>query len=197
MLKQLEKLDKYHVILASQSPRRKMLLEKLDIKFEVRTYRYYETLPPQIDPCDVAECIALQKALYVPKDELPKNFLLITADTIVVIDGEILGKPKDEKEAVTMLEKLSGKRHEVMTGVVITTENVVKNFTEKSEVWFKDLTKTEIENYVREYQPLDKAGAYGAQDAEAEIIDRIEGSYFNVIGLPIGRVMEELLGIEF
>jgi len=181
------------IILASQSPRRKMLLQGLGIDFEVKPSPADETYPAGLNYEEVAEYIAKQKALHFPKDELPEHFILITADTVVCLDNEILGKPKDEADAIAMLRKLSGRKHEVITGVVITTATAQNSFSDKTDVYFKDLTEAEIAYYVENYRPLDKAGAYGIQEWIGYIgITRIDGSFFNVMGLPVQRVYEEL-----
>ena len=189
----LETLNTYHIILASQSPRRKMLLQGLGIDFEVKSSPADETYPAELSYEKVAEYIALQKATSFPKNELPEHFILITADTVVCLNTEILGKPKDETDAIAMLRKLSGKKHEVITGVVITTAAAQTAFSVKTEVYFKDLTESEIAHYVENYRPFDKAGAYGIQEWIGYVgITRIDGSFFNVMGLPVQRVYEEL-----
>ncbi|MCL2041349.1 MAG: Maf family nucleotide pyrophosphatase [Bacteroidales bacterium] len=182
-----------HIILASQSPRRKMLLQGLGIDFEVKPSPADETYPADLNYEEVAEYIAKQKARHFPKDELPEHFILITADTVVCLDNEILGKPKDAADAIAILRKLSGRKHEVITGVVITTATAQNSFSDKTDVYFKDLTEAEIAYYVENYRPFDKAGAYGIQEWIGYIgITRIDGSFFNVMGLPVQRVYEEL-----
>ena len=191
-----EKLNTYHIILASQSPRRKTLLQGLELDFEVKPSPADETYPADLSHDKVAEYIALQKAHCFPKNELPERYILITADTIVLLDNEILGKPKDETEAMAMLRKLSGKKHEVITGVVITTATAQTVFSVKTDVYFKELTEQEITYYVQNYRPLDKAGAYGIQEWIGYIgIKRVDGSFFNVMGLPVQRVYKELCEI--
>jgi len=188
-----EKLNTYHIILASQSPRRKMLLQGLGIDFEVKPSPADETYPAELSHDKVAEYIALQKAHAFPKSELPERFILITADTIVLLDNEILGKPKDESDAIVMLRKLSGKKHEVITGVVITTATAQTVFSVKTDVYFKNLSEQEITYYVQNYRPLDKAGAYGVQEWIGYVgVTRVDGSFFNVMGFPVQRVYEEL-----
>lgn len=192
----LKNINTYHIILASQSPRRKTLLQGLNIDFEVKPSPADETYPADLSHDKVAEYIALQKARCFPKNELSQRFILITADTIVLVDNEILGKPKDENDAITMLRKLSGKKHEVITGVVVTTAATQNSFSVKTEVYFKDLTDSEIDYYVKNYHPLDKAGAYGIQEWIGYVgITRINGSFFNVMGLPVQRLYEELCKI--
>jgi septum formation protein len=174
-----------------------MLLQELGIDFEVRPSSAAETYPAGLNHDKVAEHIAMQKALSFPKNELPEHFILITADTIVCLDNEILGKPKDETNAMAILRKLSGKKHEVITGVVITTAAAQTVFSVKTDVYFKDLTESEIFYYVQNYRPFDKAGAYGIQEWIGYVgITRIDGSFFNVMGLPVQRVYEELCKIK-
>jgi septum formation protein len=175
----LEKLNTYHIILSTQSPRRKVLLQGLDLDFDVKPSSADETYPDELHHEEVAEYIAKQKALYFPKSELPERFVLITADTIVCLGNEILGKPKDENDAIAILRKLSGKKHEVITGVVVTTASSQNSFSVKTDVYFKDLTESEITYYVENYRPFDKAGAYGIQEWIGYIgITRIDGSFF-------------------
>ena len=189
-------LNTYRIILASQSPRRKALLQGLDIDFEVKSYPSDESYPAELSHNKVAEYIAMQKVLAFPKNELPERFILITADTIVLLDNEILEKPKDEPDAMAMLRKLSGKKHEVVTGVVITTVAAQTVFSVKTDVYFKELSEQEITYYVKNYSPLDKAGAYGIQEWIGYIgVTRVDGSFFNVMGFPVQRVYEELCRI--
>ena len=192
------KFNSHQIILASQSPRRKMLLQGLGIDFEVRSSSVDETYPANLTYEKVAEYIAKQKALYFPKNELPERFILITADTIVCLNNEILGKPKNENDAIAILHKLSGKKHEVITGVAITTAITQTTFSVKTDVYFKDLTELEITHYVKNYHPFDKAGSYGIQEWIGYIgITRIDGSFFNVMGLPVQRVYEELCKLSW
>jgi len=180
------------IILATNSPRRKELLTQLGIPFEVKAKEIDESYPKSFRPEAVAVYIAEKKAnsfLEILADEL-----LIAADTIVSIEDEIFGKPKDTNEAIMMLRKLSGKPHEVITGVALLYQQKIYSFYEKTTVYFKELTTEEIEYYIQEYKPFDKAGAYGIQEWIGMVaIDRIVGSYFNVVGLPVHRVYEELV----
>lgn len=186
----------YKLYLASQSPRRKELLNGLNIDFEIVSFDCDEHYPADIPNRQVAEYIAKQKAAACPKEKLSDNFILITADTTVCVDDEILGKPKDETEAADMLRQLSGKKHEVVTGVSLLTKNRQKTFSVKTDVYFKNLSEEEIQFYVENYRPLDKAGAYGIQEWIGFVgITRIDGSYFNVMGLPVQRLYEELAAI--
>lgn len=184
------------IVLGSQSPRRKQLLELADIQCEVLIADIDETPPSVIEPIDVPEYLAWQKAKAI-QERYPnevKGKAIVASDTIVYCDGLILGKPKDELEAVHMLEQLSGKVHEVITGVAIVygTEEII--FKESVKVTFNELSAEEIQYYVQRYQPFDKAGAYAIQEWIGAIgISKIEGDYYSVMGLPIQRVRKELL----
>jgi septum formation protein len=189
----LDNLKKYHIILASNSPRRRELLKGLDLDFEVRVISgIKEDYPVSLLPEDVPEYIAGEKAdAYINK--LSFCDLLITADTIVIVDGQILGKPKDEEDACRMLQLLSGKTHEVTTGVCLLTTAFRRMFSVTSKVTFAQLTDADIKYYVNTYKPLDKAGAYGIQEWIGYIgVTALEGSYFNVMGLPVQRIFYEL-----
>lgn len=186
-------LSKYNIILASNSPRRKELLAGLDLDYEVKTLPDVdESYPDDLQGENIATFIAKEKAdAYL--DHLKDNTLLITADTIVLLDGKVYGKPCDEAEATQMLRDLSGKTHVVATGVCITTQNKQHTFAVCSEVRFANLEDDEIEYYVNKYKPLDKAGAYGIQEWIGYIaVEYISGSYFNIMGLPIQRLYQEL-----
>jgi len=184
----------YKIVLASQSPRRKELLAHLNIPFEVLVKEdVEEVFPEEMLSVNVPAYLARLKAKPYSKDCQKDNILVITADTIVFCDQQILGKPKDREEAITMLNSLSGKAHEVITGVALTAENKQTDFTVSTKVFFKTLTSEEIEFYVDNYKPYDKAGAYGIQEWIGMIgIERIEGSYFNVVGLPVQKLYTEL-----
>lgn len=179
------------IILASNSPRRKELLGGLGVDFEVKVLNgvdesYPDTLPAK----DVAEYIATEKAAAytVQEDEL-----LITADTVVIVGQDILGKPKDAADACRMLRELSGKTHQVVTGVCLTTSKEQRRFSVTTDVTFKQLSDAEIEHYVDKYKPFDKAGAYGIQEWIGYIgVTALNGSYYNVMGFPVQRVYEEL-----
>jgi len=189
----LDNLKKYHIILASNSPRRNELLKGLDIDFEVRILSgIKEDYPSSLASADVPEYIAGEKADAYVKT-LSSNELLITADTVVVVDGQILGKPKDDDDACRMLRLLSGKAHEVTTGVCLLTTAFRRTFSVTSKVTFAQLADADIKYYVKTYQPLDKAGAYGIQEWIGYIgVTALEGSYFNVMGLPVQRIFSEL-----
>lgn len=183
----------YQIILASNSPRRKELLSGLDLEYEVMVLpNIDESYPLDIQKEEVALYIAKKKA-QAYADRLTDNKLVITADTVVIIDDKILGKPIDVADAKQMLRELSGKTHQVITGVCLTTSNKQKSFSVISDVRFSNLDDSEIEYYVSKYKPLDKAGAYGIQEWIGYIgVEYIGGSYFNVMGLPIQKLYQEL-----
>ena len=187
----------YHIILASNSPRRKELLGGLGLDYEVRTLPGIdESYPDTLQGEDIPVYISSKKAsAYL--DSLKNNELLITADTIVWLDGRVLGKPSDEEEACQMLRDLSGKTHQVITGVTLATTAFQKSFASVSQVTFASLTEEEIRDYVNHYHPMDKAGSYGVQEWIGFIgVERIEGSYFNVMGLPVHRLNRELVSLN-
>ena len=181
------------MILASNSPRRSELLKGLDVDFEIRVLSDIKAdYPSSLASADVPEYIASEKADAYVKTLSP-NELVITADTVVIIDGQILGKPKDGDDACRMLRLLSGKTHEVTTGVCLLTTDFRRTFSVTSKVTFAQLADTDIKYYVKTYQPLDKAGAYGIQEWIGYIgVTALEGSYFNVMGLPVQRIFSEL-----
>ncbi|NDW19365.1 septum formation protein Maf [Dysgonomonas sp. 216] len=183
----------YQLILASNSPRRKQLLSGLDVKYEVKTLPDIdESYPDNIASEDVAQYLACKKAEAYQKD-ISGNMLVITADTVVILDNIIYGKPNNETEAKQMLRNLSGKTHKVITGVCLTSANKQKAFSVHSDVRFSELEDDEIDYYVSKYKPFDKAGAYGIQEWIGYIsVEYISGSYFNIMGLPIQRLYKEL-----
>ena len=189
----LDNLNKYKLILASNSPRRKDLLAGLGVKYEVRTLPDVdESYPSTLQGGDIPQYISKTKA-DAYRSLLQQDELMITADTIVWLDGMVLGKPRNREEAIDMLRRLSGRTHHVYTGVSITTATRQHSFTVGTEVRFANLTDEEIVYYVDTYQPLDKAGAYGVQEWIGYIgVEHIAGSYFNVMGLPIQRLYNEL-----
>lgn len=189
-------LSQYNIILASNSPRRKELLSGLDIPYQIKTLPDIdESYPDHLQGEDIAIYIAKGKAdAYL--DYMKDDTLLITADTIVLLEGKVYGKPKDENDAKRMLHDLSGKVHQVITGVCIATKEKQKLFAVSSEVRFGKLDADEIEYYVSKYKPLDKAGAYGVQEWIGYVaVEYISGSYFNIMGLPIQRLYQELKNI--
>ena len=189
----LDNLKKYRIILASASPRRRELLTGLDVDFEVRALPDVdESFPATLQGGDIPLYISKKKAdAYRPF--MAADELVITADTIVWLDGTALGKPADEDEARRMLRRMSGKTHSVFTGVAITTKEQQHCFVAQSDVTFDNLSDDEIEYYIAKYRPMDKAGAYGAQEWIGYIgMQNIVGSYFNVMGLPVQRLYKEL-----
>jgi septum formation protein len=183
------------IILASNSPRRKELLENINIPFEVKVKDIFdETYPDTLTKIEIPEFLAIKKASFYQEEINQPNTLLITADTIVFCDNRILGKPENYNEASNMLKLLSGKVHEVITGVAITTKDKQVVFNSITKVFFKELNDDEIDYYIQTFQPYDKAGAYGIQEWIGMIgIEKIEGSYYNVVGLPIQKLYSELL----
>lgn len=189
----LDNLKKYHIILASNSPRRRELLSGLGIAYEVKTLPGVdESYPATLSGEEIPLYISREKAAaYLPL--IGADDLVITADTIVWLDGQVLGKPADEADACRMLRQLSGRTHQVITGVTLSTQTFQKSFSVTSEVEFAPLTEEEITYYVSHYRPLDKAGAYGVQEWIGFIgVRRLAGSYFNVMGLPVQRLYQEL-----
>lgn len=189
----LDNLKKYKVILASNSPRRKDLLAGLGVDYEVRTMPDVdESYPSTLKGADIPLYISQEKA-NAYRSMLQSDELMITADTIVWLEGEVLGKPADRAEAISMLQRMSGRTHEVYTGVSITTTEWQRSFAVQTEVKFATLTNEEIVYYVDRFQPMDKAGAYGVQEWIGFIgVEHIEGSYFNIMGLPVQRLYKEL-----
>ena len=179
------------LILSSNSPRRKELLAGLDIPFEVRVIKGIdESFPNDLPTDEIAEFVSKKKAAAyaVAEDEI-----VITADTIVVLDGEVLGKPRDLDDATAMMRRLSGRTHRVITGVTLKNQVKQTSFSVVSEVTFKSLSDDEISYYVHRYQPLDKAGAYGIQEWIGYVgVTSLSGSYFNVVGFPVQRIYEVL-----
>lgn len=186
-------MKSYQLILASQSPRRKELLEGLGIPFCVRVIEGIdESFPEDLPIEDIPVYISKQKASVYAKC-IAEDKVVLTADTVVVCQGQVLGKPKDEDDARRMLNLLSGRTHEVITGVTVKTREEEKSFSVVTEVQFKSLTPQEIDFYIRRFKPFDKAGAYGIQEWIGYIgVISIHGSYFNVMGLPVQRIYEEL-----
>ena len=188
-----DKLSGYRLILASQSPRRQMLLEGLDLNFEVILIpEIDESIPDNLFGKDIAIYLSKHKA-QTYKSILNSKTIVITADTIVWYNNQVLNKPIDKYDAVNMLKMLSGQMHIVYTGVCISTINREITFCSETKVWFRELNDNEINFYVDKYNPYDKAGAYGAQEWIGYVaIEKIEGSYFNVMGLPVQQLYNEL-----
>jgi len=184
--------NKHKIILASQSPRRKLLLEGMGFKFDVVFSDIEETFPENLSVIEVPMFLAEKKANSLTH-LIVDNILLISADTIVSVDNTILGKPKDNDEALSILKSISGRSHDVITGVCLKTKNNQKTFFAESKVFFRSLTEEEIYYYIENNKPFDKAGAYGIQEWIGYIgIERIEGSYFNVMGLPTQMLYKEI-----
>ena len=173
------------LILASQSPRRKELLGLFRIPFAVQVADIDETMDPACPPYDEVARVSRLKAEAIPRSD---DDVVIAADTIVVCDGKVLGKPTDESDAFRMLRMLSGKDHQVMTGLTVLRGNSARVCTEVTEIHFRELSDREIENYIRTGEPMDKAGSYGIQGGAALFAEKIVGDYFNVVGLPVCRL---------
>ena len=183
----------WNIILASKSPRRQNLLKELGFDFEIRTKEIEEIYPLELKREEVALYLSELKADAF-SEELKENDLVITSDTIVCLNDDIIGKPTGREDALNMLGKLSGNKHEVITAVTLLSSTKRFSFYEETEVFFKELTRDEIAYYVDNYEPFDKAGSYGIQEWIGYIgIEKINGSYFNVMGLPVKRVYEEII----
>lgn len=187
------KLSKLQLILASKSPRRQQLLKDIGVDFEIRLKEIDEVYPPELKGEEVALFLSELKASAF-KNDLQAHEILLTSDTIVCLGEKILGKPTDKQHAIAMLGELSGKKHEVITAVTLTSVSKQHSFAVSTDVYFKPLTSDEINYYIENYQPYDKAGSYGIQEWIGYIgIEKIVGSYFNVMGLPVKEVYEELI----
>lgn len=188
----LKHLEKYSVVLASKSPRRQELLRGMGVRFECITKETPECFP-EMPLKKVAGYLSRQKSLAFVDEELPDNYLLITADTVVIAENEILGKPVDRADALRMLRLLSGKSHVVVTGVTLRSKSQMKTFSASSSVTFADLDPEEMAYYVDHYKPFDKAGAYGIQEWIGYVgISGLRGSFYNVMGLPTQRLYNAL-----
>lgn len=190
-----EKLANKNVILASGSPRRQQFLRDLDLDFEIRLKEIEEVFPKDLKAHEITNYLAELKANAF-SDELTKNDILITSDTIVWLENKALGKPKNAEDAFVMIQEMSGKAHEVITSVCIKTLERSVSFYETTKVFFLNLTDSEIKYYINLYQPFDKAGSYGIQEWIGLVgIEKIEGSYANVVGLPTHRLYYELMNL--
>ena len=192
----LDNLEKYKVILASGSPRRRELMAGLGVNYEVRILPDVdESYPDTLQGEEIPLYIAKEKAdAYIPM--MQPDELIITADTIVWLDGKVLGKPRDREDALQMLRTMSGRTHEVFTGVCITTTDWQRSFTAQTEVRFATLSEDEIIYYVDNFKPMDKAGAYGVQEWIGFIgVENISGSYYNIMELPVQKLYRELLKV--
>ena len=186
-------MKKHKLILASKSPRRRQLLADMGLDFEIRLKPVTEDFDESMKKEAVAIYLCEKKALAFSRDEIANDEIIITADTIVCLGDQILNKPGDRGHAIEMLLTLSGKKHEVITGVCLRSRAKMKSFFVSTAVYFKQLSQKEIEYYVDQFKPFDKAGAYGIQEWIGFVgIEKIEGSYFNVVGLPTARLYEEL-----
>jgi septum formation protein len=188
-----EKLKGYHIILASGSPRRQSLLRELGLEFEILVNDTVdETYPPGLSPYEIPVYLAELKAQSI-QASITESTVLITADTIVWLNGQVADKPSDREDAVRILTQLSGSRHEVITGVCFRSGERIHSFYSSTLVWFSNLSEEEIIYYIDRYEPYDKAGAYGIQEWIGFIgIEKIDGSYFNVMGLPVQKMYHEL-----
>lgn len=186
--------NKYKIFLASGSPRRNQLLNELGLEFTVKPVDVEEIYPPHLQKEEIAIYLSELKAKAFDFSGLGDNSLVITADTIVWLEGEMLPKPIDYKQASEFLNKLSGRSHNVISGVTFRTKDKFKSFYSDTKVHFKNLSQDEIDYYIQNFKPFDKAGAYGIQEWIGLVgIEKIEGSYFNVVGLPIQKMYTELL----
>ena len=190
----LDNLKKFNIVLASNSPRRKELMSGLGVDYVVKTLPDVdESYPDTLQGEEIPAYISREKA-EAYQSMIEPDELLITADTIVWMNGEVLGKPKDREDAIRMLRKLSGASHQVITGVCLTTKGWQNSFTVTTDVTFAVLTEEEIVYYVDKYSPMDKAGAYGVQEWIGFIgVESISGSYYNVMGLPVQKLYRELI----
>lgn len=192
-MKPLENIQHYKIVLASNSPRRRELLSGLNLEYTVRVLPDIdESYPDTLKGEEIPMYISREKAKAY-RNSMPEDELIITADTVVCINEKVLGKPRTQEEAKEMLRELSGKTHQVITGVCLMTCGLQRTFSATTQVTFDVLTEDEIEFYVEKFRPLDKAGAYGVQEWIGFVgVSRLEGSYFNVMGLPVQRLYQEL-----
>ena len=189
------------MILASKSPRRKEILQNAGLDFEIIVSHTDESVPAGTLPFDAVMQISQRKAQAVKNvlGDKAKNKIILSADTVVVIDNQIIGKPKDQEDAFSILSRLSGKRHVVYTGFTIIKDDFIYSDFESTNVYFRQLSDTEIMSYIKSGEPMDKAGAYGIQHKGALLVNKIHGDYFNVVGLPINKIavtFYEILGIN-
>jgi septum formation protein len=180
------------IVLASQSPRRKQLLEWAEVPFDVVIKETDELYPSDLPPAEVPVYIARNKALAV-KEELSHDRIILAADTVVVLNDRIIGKPKNRENAIDILSSLSGQKHLVITGVVILSKDEETAFADTTEVWFHELSTDQVVFYIDKYKPFDKAGAYAIQEWIGVIgIKGVKGDFYNVMGLPVSRVLQAL-----
>jgi septum formation protein len=184
-------LKKYNIILASKSPRRQQFLKDLGLEFEIQLKEVEEIYPDNLKGIEITDFLAELKSK--PFEKLNQNDILITSDTIVWLNNQAIGKPKDKQNAINSLRKLSGQKHEVITSICIKTSENIKIINDITDVYFKELSDDEINFYLDNFKPFDKAGSYGIQDWIGFIgVEKIEGSYFNVMGLPVHKLYTEL-----
>jgi septum formation protein len=186
------------LILASSSPRRKQLLEQIGLEFEIHPSDIEEILDPALNPREQVESLSQQKATVVASKF--KNAIILAADTMVALDGEVYGKPKDRDDAIRMLKKFSGGTHSIVTGFTIIDTETKKSVTKSTEtkVWFREMNEKEIESYIEKEKPFDKAGAYAIHELASVFVEKVEGDFFGGVGLSVYLVAEELkkFGIE-
>ncbi|HLN55415.1 MAG TPA: Maf family nucleotide pyrophosphatase [Bacteroidales bacterium] len=188
----IDKLNSHRIILASRSPRRQQLLREMGLRFDVVIREFDESYPGHLSGSEIAEYISSRKAQSF-KNEISSGEIVITADTVVWCDKQVLGKPVDLEDAVRMLNEISGNTHEVITGVSLIAKGKEVTFSESTKVTFEEMNPEEIRYYAEKYRPFDKAGAYGIQEWIGIIAcSHIDGSYFNVVGLPVQRLYAEL-----
>lgn len=188
--------EDHHIVLASSSPRRRELLRLAEIAFSVRVNAVPEVYPPEMPGEQVPEYLAGKKALAAQTQAHPEEMIL-AADTMILLHGTVIGKPVDEADARDILRRLSGKMHQVITGVCILKGTQRVLFSETTRVHFRELSEHQIDHYVATYRPLDKAGAYAIQEWIGLIgIEKIEGDYFNVVGLPVGKIIEKIKRLD-
>ncbi|KKE77688.1 septum formation inhibitor Maf [Bacilli bacterium] len=183
------------LILASGSPRRKELLQNMNLSFDVVVSNVDETIDRTLSAEDLVQSLSYQKASSIAKSH-PEAYV-IGADTMVLLDNQVLGKPKTEENAFQMLHQLSGRQHDVLTGVTIIKGKQIVSFYERTLIEFWPLTENEIWNYVKTGEPMDKAGAYGIQGLGAYLVKKVNGDYFSIVGLPVARLMRELQKLGF
>ena len=187
------KMQSYNLVLGSQSPRRKELLEAAGFSFRVEVRSIDEIFDPKMDVYQVAEYLAVQKTLPF-EDSLQEDEILLTADSVVILDGEIFGKPNGVEGAKAMLKALSGKKHTVVTGVALKNKDRLISFSDQAQVYMDSLSDEEIDYYIEKCQPFDKAGSYGIQEWIGYCkINKIEGTFANIKGLPVNKVYHQLL----
>ena len=197
----IDKLKKYRVFLASGSPRRHKLLEKMGIVFEYLPLEVDEKYPQHLTPVEVAEYLSQLKLSPVIQENYPDNAIFIACDTIVVVENKMIGKPKNEEDAKSILRQLSGREHTVITGVTVMMSSQKMTSHQATKVKFKMLSEEEIEYYIGKYKPFDKAGAYGIQEWIGYVgIEYVEGSFYNIVGLPtqlLWEMLEQIITIHF